>query len=35
VSSVMNFQVPLSAGKLSNNYTSDGLSSSAQLHRLS
>jgi hypothetical protein len=35
VNSVLNFRVPLNAGKLSNGLTSSGLSSSAQLHRVS
>jgi hypothetical protein len=32
VNAVMNLRVPYNAGKLSNGYTTDGLSSSAQLH---
>jgi hypothetical protein len=35
VNSVMNLRVPYSAGKLSGSLTSSGLSSSAQLHRVS
>jgi hypothetical protein len=32
VTAVMNLQVPYNAGKLSNGYTTGGLSISAQLH---
>jgi hypothetical protein len=35
VNSVLNLRVPLNAGKLSSGPTSSGLSSSAQLHRVS
>jgi hypothetical protein len=35
VNSVLNLRVPLNVGKLSNGLTSSGLSSSAQLHRVS
>jgi hypothetical protein len=35
VNLVLNFRVPLNAGKLSSGLTTDGLSSSAQLHRVS
>jgi hypothetical protein len=35
VNSVLNLQVPWNAGKLSSALTSSGLSSSAQLHRVS
>jgi hypothetical protein len=35
VNSVLNLQVPLNAGKLSNGLTSSGLSSSVQLHIVS
>jgi hypothetical protein len=35
VNSVLNLWVPLNAGKLSSGVTSSGLSSSAQLHRVS
>jgi hypothetical protein len=35
VNSILNFRVPRNAGKLSSGLTSSGLSSSAQLHRVS
>jgi hypothetical protein len=35
VNSVLNFRVPRNAGKLSSGLSSSGLSSSAQLHRVS
>jgi hypothetical protein len=35
VNSVLNLRVPLNAGKLSSGLTASGLSSSAQLHRVS
>jgi hypothetical protein len=35
VNAVMNLRVPYNAGKLSSGYTSCGLSSSGQLHRVS
>jgi hypothetical protein len=35
VNAVMNFWVPENAGKLSSGYTTGGLSSSSQLHRVS
>jgi hypothetical protein len=35
VNSVLNFRVPLNAGKLSSGLASSGLSSSVQLHRVS
>jgi hypothetical protein len=35
VNAVMNLWVPLNAGKLSSGFTTGGLSSSAQLHRIS
>jgi hypothetical protein len=35
VNSVLNLRVPKNAGKLSNGLTTGGLSSSAQLHRVS
>jgi hypothetical protein len=35
VNAVMNLRVPQNAGKLSSSYTTGGLSSSAQLHRVS
>jgi hypothetical protein len=35
VNSVLNLRVPLNVGKLSSGITSNGLSSSAQLHRVS
>jgi hypothetical protein len=35
VNALMNLWVLLNAGKLSNGYTTDGLLSSAQLHRVS
>jgi hypothetical protein len=34
VNVVMNLRVPLNAGKLSSGFTTGGLSSSAQLHRV-
>jgi hypothetical protein len=35
VNSVMNFRVPQNVGKMSSGFTTGGLSSSAQLHRVS
>jgi hypothetical protein len=35
VNSVLNLRVPQNAGKISSGFTTDGLSSSAQLHRVS